>query len=115
MLSTRSSLDQKLQIHHETFSGLKWLLVVLALNSATFLWGLDGTIVVDIQATFVERFNSINKLAWNSAAFFLGAAATVLSWGQAYSHPNAKWVFCISITRFEIGSLFAVRHLAKIS
>lgn len=60
--------------------GIKWLLVVLALISATFLWGLDGTIVADIQATFVEQFNSINKLAWNSVAFFLGAAATVLSW-----------------------------------
>lgn len=60
--------------------GIKWLLVVVSLISATFLWGLDGTIVADIQATFVEEFHAIDKLGWNSVAFFLGAAATVLSW-----------------------------------
>lgn len=60
--------------------GGRWLLVVVSLISATFLWGLDGTIVADIQATFVEEFQAIDKLAWNSVAFFLGAAATVLSW-----------------------------------
>ena len=60
--------------------GISWILVVISLISATFLWGLDGTIVADIQATFVNQFNAIDKLAWNSVAFFLGAAATVLSW-----------------------------------
>lgn len=63
-----------------TMSGISWLLVVVSLISATFLWGLDGTIVADIQATFVNQFHAIDKLAWNSVAFFLGAAATVLSW-----------------------------------
>ena len=60
--------------------GVQWILVVISLISVTFLWGLDGTIVADIQATFVRQFHSIEKLAYNSVAFFLGAAATVLSW-----------------------------------
>lgn len=60
--------------------GAGWILIVVSLISATFLWGLDGTIVADIQATFVEEFHAIDKLAWNSVAFFLGAAASVLSW-----------------------------------
>ena len=60
--------------------GHRLLLVVLSLISATFLWGLDGTIVADIQATFINDFQASDKLAWNSVAFFLGAAATVLSW-----------------------------------
>lgn len=60
--------------------GVRWFLVVVSLISATFLWGLDGTIVADIQATYVNEFDAIDKLAWNSVAFFLGAAATVLSW-----------------------------------
>ena len=34
--------------------GVSWLLVVISLISATVLWGLDGTIVADIQATFVN-------------------------------------------------------------
>jgi hypothetical protein len=60
--------------------GIKWFLVVAGLISATFLWGLDGTITADMQATFVRDFNSIEKLAYNSVAFFLGAAACVLTW-----------------------------------
>ncbi|KAL9617495.1 MAG: hypothetical protein Q9160_007706 [Pyrenula sp. 1 TL-2023] len=84
--------------------GVKLLLVVVSLISATFLWGLDGTIVADIQATFVEEFNAVDKLAWNSVAFFLGAAATVLSWGQVYGHFNAKWVFVLCVIIFETGS-----------
>jgi len=63
-----------------TIHGASWLLVVASLISATFLWGLDGTIVADIQATFIEGFHATDKLAWNSVAFFLGAAATVLPW-----------------------------------
>jgi hypothetical protein len=63
--------------------GIKWALVVASLISATFLWGLDGTITADMQATFVRDFNSIDKLAYNSVAFFLGAAACVLTWYAA--------------------------------
>ncbi|KAF1952689.1 putative major facilitator superfamily transporter [Byssothecium circinans] len=84
--------------------GIKWSLVVVSLISVTFLWGLDGTIVADIQATFVREFQSIEKLAYNSVAFFLGAAATVLSWGQVYGQFNAKWVFITCIVTFEAGS-----------
>lgn len=60
--------------------GFRWVLVVISLISATFLWGLDGTITADIQATFVRDFHSIEKLAYNSVGFFLGAAAVVLTW-----------------------------------
>ncbi|KAI9686082.1 MAG: hypothetical protein M1822_004065 [Bathelium mastoideum] len=84
--------------------GFSWLLIVVSLISVTFLWGLDGTIVADIQATFVSQFHAIDKLAWNSVAFFLGASATVLSWGQVYGHFNAKWVFITCVTIFEVGS-----------
>ncbi|KAJ4301929.1 hypothetical protein N0V90_004025 [Kalmusia sp. IMI 367209] len=84
--------------------GVRWVLVVLSLISVTFLWGLDGTIVADTQATFVRDFHSIEKLAYNSVAFFLGAAATVLSWGQLYGQFDAKLVFITCIIIFEAGS-----------
>lgn len=84
--------------------GVQWILVVLSLISITFLWGLDGTITADIQATFVRDFNAIDKLAYNSVAFFLGAAAAVLSWGQCYAHFNVKWVLIGCIILFEAGS-----------
>ncbi|KAF2764151.1 putative major facilitator superfamily transporter [Teratosphaeria nubilosa] len=84
--------------------GIKWFLVVISLILTTFLWGLDGTITADIQATFVREFDSIDKLAYNSVAFFLGAAACVLSWGQLYCHFNAKWIFITCIVIFEAGS-----------
>ncbi|EME47191.1 hypothetical protein DOTSEDRAFT_124412 [Dothistroma septosporum NZE10] len=84
--------------------GIKWTLVVISLISVTFLWGLDGTITADMQVTFVRQFHSIDKLAYNSTAFFLGAAATVLTWGQIYGQLNAKYVFITCIIIFEAGS-----------
>ncbi|KAH8588273.1 putative efflux pump antibiotic resistance protein [Bisporella sp. PMI_857] len=86
-----------------TIRGVSWLLVIVSFISATFLWGLDSTIVANVQATFVERFHAINKLAWNSVSFFLGAAATVLSC-QIYSRFNAKWIFIFCVMFSEIGS-----------
>ncbi|KAH9816995.1 putative efflux pump antibiotic resistance protein [Teratosphaeria destructans] len=94
--TTRDTPQSPRDVH-----GVKWFLVVISLILTTFLWGLDGTITADIQATFVREFDSIDKLAYNSVAFFLGAAACVLSWGQLYCHFNAKWVFITCIVIFE--------------
>ncbi|GIZ43739.1 hypothetical protein CKM354_000695600 [Cercospora kikuchii] len=85
--------------------GWKWVLVVISLCSATFLWGLDGTITADIQATFVREFQSIDKLAYCSVAFFLGAAAVVLTWGQVLGQFNCKWIFILCVVLFEIGNV----------
>ena len=84
--------------------GWKWGLVVLAILSSTFLFALDNTIVADIQPAIVLHFNDIRNLTWLAVSFLLGAAATNLIWGKIFGQFNAKWMYIICVTLFEVGS-----------
>jgi len=85
-------------------SGIKWAVVVLAILSSTFLFALDNTIVADVQPAIVLHFGSVDKLAWLSVAFLVGAAATNLVWGKIYGQFNSKWMYIFCVLVFEIGS-----------
>jgi len=85
-------------------SGIKWAIVVLAILSSTFLFALDNTIVADVQPAIVLHFGSVDKLAWLSVAFLVGAAATNLVWGKIYGQFNSKWMYIFCVFLFELGS-----------
>ncbi|KXS98895.1 hypothetical protein AC579_7209 [Pseudocercospora musae] len=84
--------------------GFKWAVVVTSLTSLSFMLGLDTTITAVIQASFTSSFQSVNLLGFSSAAFFLGAASTALTWSQLYGLLDVKWVLVSSIVIFELGS-----------
>ncbi|CAF9916252.1 MAG: hypothetical protein HETSPECPRED_002805 [Heterodermia speciosa] len=84
--------------------GLKWLIVVSAILSTTFLFSLDNTVVADIQPQIIERFGGISKLPWLGAAFALGSAASILPWSKSYGVFNLKWLYIATVALFEIGS-----------
>jgi hypothetical protein len=60
--------------------GIAWIAVVFSILSATFLYGLDQTIVANIQPAIVNRFDSMDLLPWIPVAFLLGAASSNLFW-----------------------------------
>jgi MFS family permease len=91
------------EVPPRTITGWKWITVVLAILSSTFLFALDYTIVADIQPVIVEHFNSVEKLSWLSVAFN-GAAATNLVWGKIFGQFNAKWTYILCVFLFEAGS-----------
>ena len=59
---------------------ISWSLIVISILTTTFLFGLDNTIVADIQPAIVSQFGSVNKLPWLSVAFLVSAASTTLFW-----------------------------------
>jgi len=61
-----------------SIKGSRWVLICLAVFSANFLYGLDNTIVADIQAAIVGSFGQINKLGWLGIGFPLGSIAVIL-------------------------------------
>lgn len=61
-----------------SITGLRWVLVCLALFSSNLLYGLDNTIVADIQAAIVESFGNVNKLGWLGIGFPLGSIGIIL-------------------------------------
>lgn len=59
-----------------TIRGLRWICIVLAILSSTFFFGLDNTVVADVQAVIVDQFGSVDRLPWISVSFLIGAAST---------------------------------------
>ncbi|EFR04035.1 hypothetical protein MGYG_07041 [Nannizzia gypsea CBS 118893] len=84
--------------------GWKWFLVCCVLYSSAFLYGLDTTIVADVQVPIVERFGSVDKLSWLGTGFPLGSVATILPIGALYNIFDIKYVYIISLALFEGGS-----------
>ncbi|EGD97384.1 hypothetical protein TESG_04795 [Trichophyton tonsurans CBS 112818] len=84
--------------------GWKWFLVCCVLYSSAFLYGLDTTIVADVQVPIVERFGSVDKLSWLGTGFSLGSVATILPIGALYNIFDIKYVYIISLALFEGGS-----------
>ncbi|SPO05349.1 related to aflatoxin efflux pump AFLT [Cephalotrichum gorgonifer] len=87
-----------------TITGYRWVLVLTALYSSAFLYGLDTTIAADIQGAVVETFGKVNQLAWLGAGFPMGSVAIILLVGSLYASFNFKWLFITFVLLFEIGS-----------
>ncbi|RHZ44112.1 uncharacterized protein CDV56_101539 [Aspergillus thermomutatus] len=84
--------------------GWRWALVAIAINTGSFLYGLDNTIVADIQAAVVENFGAVERLSWLGSGFPLGSIALLLPIGKAYGLWNVKWLWVVSIVIFQVGS-----------
>ncbi|KAF2199790.1 putative efflux pump antibiotic resistance protein [Delitschia confertaspora ATCC 74209] len=87
-----------------TVQGFAWILILLSILSCTFLYGLDQTIVANVQPAIVSRFDSLSELAWISVAFLLAAASSNLFWGQMYGRFNVKYLYMTCVLLFEVGS-----------
>ncbi|KAM5479526.1 hypothetical protein McanCB56680_005454 [Microsporum canis] len=83
---------------------IRWLLVCLAIFSANVLYGLDNTIVADIQASISEEFNNVNQLGWLGFGFCLGSTIAILPLGKAYAMFDTKWVFIGCLASFAAAS-----------
>lgn len=79
-------------------------MVLFAIYSTALLYGLDTTIVADIQGTVIETFGQVGKLSWIGAGFPLGSIAVILMVGKAYGIFNIKLLYIFSVTIFEAGS-----------
>jgi len=84
--------------------GWRFALVYICCMSTAFLYGLDNTIVADIQAPVVERFNEVEKVGWLGIGFGLGSVAVILPFGKAYGIWDVKWLYIGSTLMFEAGS-----------
>jgi hypothetical protein len=62
----------------KTNQPLQWLLLLLSIYSTSVLYGLDVTIVADIQAPVIEDFGQEQKLGWIGIGFPLGSVAIIL-------------------------------------
>ncbi|KAF2014395.1 MFS general substrate transporter, partial [Aaosphaeria arxii CBS 175.79] len=83
---------------------ISWVLVLISILSAVFLFALDNTVVADIQPKIINIFGEIEKLPWASVAFALGAVAVNLFWGKLFGDFDGKILYVIAFVLFEVGS-----------
>ena len=96
----------EVQGHQEAhaYSGWRWVLVCVALYITAFLYGLENTIVADVQGAIVQDYGEVEKLGWIGIGFPLGSVATIFSLSKAYTVFDIKWTYIINIIMFEAGS-----------
>jgi hypothetical protein len=58
-------------------TGIRWLLICVAVFSANLLYGLDNTIVADIQGPAAKTFNEYAELGWLGVGFTLGSVVFI--------------------------------------
>ena len=87
-----------------TITGLRWFLVCFGVFSANLLYGLDTTIVADIQAAISETFDNVAQLGWLGVGLTLGSTVGILPFGKAYGIFNTKWLFVSGLTIFAAAS-----------
>lgn len=85
---SRSAYDSQFSLHSARKSQVEtnlfplttqWALILLALYITALLYGLDTTVVADVQGTVIQRFGQPEKLAWIGVGFPLGSIALILS------------------------------------
>ncbi|CAK7235854.1 hypothetical protein SCUCBS95973_009408 [Sporothrix curviconia] len=88
----------------QNITGLRWVVICVALYLSIFMYGLDTTIAADVQSAVVETFGSVGKLAWLGAGFPLGSIAVGLPYGSIFNQFDMKWAYIGGIVLFEVGS-----------
>jgi MFS family permease len=84
---------------------LKLILIVLSLNLAMFLVGLDNTIISPAIPKITDDFDALSDAGWYASAYLLTNCAFQLIWGKLYTFYVVKWIYLIALFLFELGSL----------
>ncbi|KAJ8058261.1 hypothetical protein OCU04_012456 [Sclerotinia nivalis] len=96
--------DSEVEEPARSLKGIKWIICVLSIYSAVFLYALDNTIVATIQPAIIKNLGHIEKLPWVSVAYQTTSVALDLTWGKLFGKFNGKTLFLATVLIFEIGS-----------
>ncbi|KAJ7511278.1 putative MFS multidrug transporter [Mycena galericulata] len=86
-------------------TGLKLVLISVAISLATFLLALDNTIIAVAIPKITDQFHSLDDIGWYGSVYSLTTATFQLSYGRLYSFLPQKWVYLAAVAIFELGSL----------
>jgi MFS family permease len=78
--------------------------VCIAIFSTNPLYGLDKTIVTDIQVPISDTFQNVAQLGWLGIGFTLGSTVMIFPLCKAYGTFDNKWVFIACLLNFALAS-----------
>ncbi|CAM1508022.1 Fc.00g048700.m01.CDS01 [Cosmosporella sp. VM-42] len=83
----------------------KLILIVLSLNLAMFLVGLDNTILSSAIPKITDKFHALGDVGWYASAYLLTNCSFMLIWGKLLTFYSTKWTYLVALFIFELGSL----------
>lgn len=89
---------------YESVQGFRRVLIFASIYLANILYGLDTTIVADIQGAISETYDNVTQLGWLGVGFALGSIVATLPLGKAYGIFDSKWIFITCLTMFSAAS-----------
>ncbi|MCJ1466162.1 hypothetical protein MMC07_004781 [Pseudocyphellaria aurata] len=78
-------------------------LLMLGICLASFIMALDRTIVATVIPCITDDFSSAGVVGWYGSADLLTSCAFHPSYGQGFSHFDARWSFLTALGLFELG------------
>lgn len=85
-------------------TGLKFVIIIIALCLSVFLVALDNTIIATAIPKITDHFKALGDVGWYGSSYLLTTCALQLFFGKLYTFFKIKTVFLVSIFIFEIGS-----------
>uniref|UniRef100_A0A8H7K1V7 Major facilitator superfamily (MFS) profile domain-containing protein n=1 Tax=Bionectria ochroleuca TaxID=29856 RepID=A0A8H7K1V7_BIOOC len=87
-----------------TIHGWKWAATAASLYIGALIYGLDSTIVADLQPALVDQYDEFESLTWAGTGFPLGSFCSILPGAALYAIFDLKYMFTGSIILFEAAS-----------
>ncbi|EPS25878.1 hypothetical protein PDE_00814 [Penicillium oxalicum 114-2] len=81
--------------------------LTLAFMSICLVLAIDNTILSTAIPHITSDFHSLNDIGWYGSSYLIAQMALLPTCGRLYAFYNIKWVYCISLAVFEIGSIIA--------
>ncbi|PVH98325.1 MFS general substrate transporter, partial [Periconia macrospinosa] len=81
--------------------------LTLAFMSICLVLAIDNTILSTAIPQITSDFHSLNDIGWYGSSYLIAQMALLPTCGRLYAFYNIKWVYCISLAVFEIGSIIA--------
>ncbi|KAF7117596.1 hypothetical protein CNMCM5793_006688 [Aspergillus hiratsukae] len=79
--------------------------LTLAFMSICFVLAIDNTILATAIPHITSDFHSLNDIGWYGSSYLIAQMALLPTCGRLYAFYNIKWVYCISLAVFELGSI----------
>ena len=101
--STSRDDDKEEEIEYPT--GLKLVIITVALCFVVLCVALDNTIIATAIPRITDDFKALGDVGWYGSSYLLTTCACQLLFGKFYSIFSIKWTFLTALLIFEVGSL----------
>ncbi|GAA5989050.1 hypothetical protein JCM5350_003640 [Sporobolomyces pararoseus] len=86
-------------------TGIRLVLLMVAMLLVEFLVGLEQTIVVSATPSISNDFAALQDIGWYGSAYLLTCCSFQPLYGRAFQFFPQKWCFFVAFSTFNIGTL----------